>query len=113
MTPQEKEHYTKLAEHYNSDRDCNSCIHHTEKGCSAWECKYVSREQALRAVEAWKKEKKGVFDDLELTEEEIRAFSNSFARALDPEWQEAHAKMGFYSPMYELEKALGEVGEKE
>lgn len=59
------------------------------------------------------KAKKGVFDDLKLTEEEIRAFSNSFARALDPEWQEAHAKMGFYSPMYELEKTLGEVGEKE
>lgn len=56
-------------------------------------------------------ERKGVFDDF--TEEEIRAFSNSFARALDPEWQEAHAKFGFYSPMYELEKALGEVGESE
>ena len=60
MTKQEKEHYTKLAEHYNSDRDCNSCINHTEKGCSAWECEYISREQALRAVETLAKIKADV-----------------------------------------------------
>ena len=39
------------------DRDCPTCIHHTEKGCKAWICEYVSREQALRAVEAWEKAK--------------------------------------------------------
>ena len=35
-----------------NDRDCPTCINHTEKGCSAWSCKYVSREKALRAVKA-------------------------------------------------------------
>ena len=42
------------------DRDCNSCIHHTEKGCSAWSCKYISRKMALRAIETLAKMKADV-----------------------------------------------------
>ena len=58
MTPQEKDHYTKLGEHYNSDRDCPTCINHTEKGCRKWDCEYEERMSiqdailALRMVEA-------------------------------------------------------------
>lgn len=28
-----------------SDRDCNSCINHTNNGCASWECEYVPRER--------------------------------------------------------------------
>ena len=25
----------------DADRDCETCIHHTENGCTVWECSYM------------------------------------------------------------------------
>lgn len=76
------------------DRDCNSCINHTEKGCSAWSCKYVSREQALRAVEAWKIVKTVLSYGGDFVFEDKNAFYSDSVIAI-------------------IDKALGEVGESE
>lgn len=27
------------------DRDCEHCIHHTDKGCSSWECNFEKKEE--------------------------------------------------------------------
>ena len=40
-----------------SDRDCENCKHHTEKGCDSWDCEFepcedaVSRQAVLDAIE--------------------------------------------------------------
>ena len=28
----------------NSKRDCDNCIHHTENGCSSWNCAFEPKE---------------------------------------------------------------------
>lgn len=119
MTPQEKEHYTKLGEHYNSDRDCPTCIHHTEKGCSAWNCEYEKRmsveeaimqldwrkdfatpsqitalDMAIRSLEAWNMVKDRISHGGDFVFEDKNAFYSDSVIAL-------------------IDKALGEVGEKE
>lgn len=34
------------------DRDCENCVRNTpRKGCTAWDCDYINREEA---IEAWK-----------------------------------------------------------
>lgn len=76
------------------DRDCNSCIHHTEKGCSAWSCKYVSKEQAIRSLEAWEKVKDRLRHGGDFVFEDQNAFYSDSILAI-------------------IDKALGEVGEKE
>lgn len=117
MTPQEKDHYTKLAEHYNSDRDCPTCINHTEKGCRKWDCEYEKRmsveeiikilytiptiseqvdalEAAIRSLEAWEKVK----DDLRYSADIVHNGQNAFT---------------YKAVLALIDKALGEVGESE
>ena len=43
-----------------NDRDCDNCAHHSEGGCSVWECSYeqkeddtISRQAAIDAVCGW------------------------------------------------------------
>lgn len=36
------------------DRDCATCVYKTATGCSAWECEYINRQDA---IEAYKREK--------------------------------------------------------
>jgi hypothetical protein len=43
-----------------SDRDCDNCAHHSEGGCSVWECSFeqkeddtISRQAAIDAVCGW------------------------------------------------------------
>lgn len=65
MTPQEKDHYTKLAEHYNSapiktwaeiysngrpaplcylkNRPCDVCSFRSEMGCCRWKCVFEEK----------------------------------------------------------------------
>ena len=119
MTPQEKDHYTKLGNHYNSDRDCPTCIHHTEKGCRKWDCEYEKRmsveeaimqldwrkdfatpsqitalDMAIRSLEAWEKVK----DDLKYSADIVHNGQNAFT---------------YKAVLALIDKALGEVGEKE
>ena len=35
----------------DSDRDCSHCIWHTDGRCASWDCEYISRKEALEAVE--------------------------------------------------------------
>lgn len=42
-----------------TDRDCANCKHHTEDGCSSWDCEYetkdlISRADAIEAVKETK-----------------------------------------------------------
>lgn len=117
MTPQEKDHYTKLGEHYNSDRDCPTCINHTEKGCRKWNCEYEklmsiqdailalkmveahgiadkAKETAIRSLRAWEKVK----DDLRYSADIVHNGQNAFT---------------YKTGLALIDKALGEVGEKE
>lgn len=37
------------------ERDCENCVHHTDNGCSSWDCEYkpndlISRADAIEAV---------------------------------------------------------------
>lgn len=34
-----------------SDRDCENCKHHTEKGCDSWNCEYEQRMKRKEALE--------------------------------------------------------------
>lgn len=36
------------------DRDCKTCVHQTADGCSAWECEYINRDEAIEAYEILK-----------------------------------------------------------
>lgn len=41
-----------------TDGDCANCKHHTEDGCSSWDCEYepkdiISRADAIEAVVSW------------------------------------------------------------
>jgi hypothetical protein len=38
------------------NRDCNTCIWHTENGCASWDCDYISRDEAVKAVKAMRGE---------------------------------------------------------
>lgn len=33
------------------DRDCSHCIWHTDGRCASWDCEYISRKEALEALE--------------------------------------------------------------
>lgn len=33
------------------DRDCSHCIWHTDGRCASWDCEYISRAEALEALE--------------------------------------------------------------
>lgn len=33
------------------DRDCNNCVRCGRNGCTAWDCDYINREEAIKA---WK-----------------------------------------------------------
>lgn len=36
----------------SNDRNCNNCVRCTpDKGCTAWDCDYIPRKEA---IEAWK-----------------------------------------------------------
>lgn len=39
------------------DRDCANCKHHTEDGCSSWDCEFEAKDLISRAdaIEAWDK----------------------------------------------------------
>lgn len=99
----------------NQDRDCNSCINHTEKGCRKWDCEYEklmsiqdailalrmveahgiadkAKETAIRSLEAWKK-----------VEEEIDTYL----------WTEGFGSAYRNEIRNIINKALGEVGESE
>lgn len=120
MTPQEKDHYTKLAEHYNSDRDCPTCIHHTENGCRKWDCEYEklmsiqdailalkmveahgiadkAKETAIRSLEAWEK----------VRTEIKNAYCGITSYHDDRPWLYQDEVLAI------IDKALGEIGEKE
>ena len=39
-----------------SDRDCENCKHHTEKGCDSWDCNFeqgMTREDAIKRLKLW------------------------------------------------------------
>lgn len=35
-------------------RDCKTCVHQTADGCSAWDCEYINRDEAIEAYEILK-----------------------------------------------------------
>ena len=97
------------------DRDCNSCINHTEKGCRKWDCEYEKRmsdeevikildtiqtiseqvdalEAAIRSLEAWEKVKDRISHGGDFVFEDKNAFYSDSIIAL-------------------IDKALGEVTE--
>lgn len=37
------------------ERDCKNCIRGTIDGCTAWDCDYINRKEALKIWEAYKK----------------------------------------------------------
>lgn len=105
MTNEERTHFEQLGKHYNSDRDCNSCIHHTEKGCRKWDCEYeklMSRvEENSKVIEYMRKsadaKPTGTFEEMTVFQLGVIAtmladISSSLAILAD--------------------KALGEVGEQ-
>ena len=56
-----------------NDRDCDNCAHHSEGGCSVWECSFaqkddtISRQAAIDALKnRWKKTRnyEGIGDDI-------------------------------------------------
>ena len=39
-----------------SDRDCEKCKHHTEKGCDRWDCEFeqgMTRKDAIKRLKLW------------------------------------------------------------
>ena len=99
------------------DRDCNSCIHHTENGCRKWDCEYEklmsiqdailalkmveahgiadkAKETAIRSLEAWEKVKDRISHGGDFVFEDKNAFYSDSIIAL-------------------IDKALGKVGESE
>ena len=36
------------------ERDCKNCIRGTIDGCTAWECDYINRKEAIEIWEAYK-----------------------------------------------------------
>lgn len=39
-----------------SDRDCENCKHHTQKGCKSWDCKFerrMTRKEAIKRLKVW------------------------------------------------------------
>lgn len=85
------------------DRDCNSCIHHTEKGCRKWDCEYEKRMSVEEALCYLYDIKTDVF--YQITTNERRSI-NLAMEAIE-KLQEIKKALG------EVNKALGEVGEKE
>lgn len=37
-----------------NDRDCKNCIRRTIDGCTAWECEYINRTEAIEIYKAYK-----------------------------------------------------------
>ena len=33
------------------DRKCEKCVYDTRHGCCAWECKFIDRNEAIKALE--------------------------------------------------------------
>lgn len=40
------------------ERDCKTCVHSTQDGCSAWSCEYINRDEAIEAYETLQAMKK-------------------------------------------------------
>lgn len=40
-----------MSEYVREERDCENCVRHTGNGCTSWDCRYLNRENAIRASE--------------------------------------------------------------
>lgn len=44
-----------------SDRDCEKCKHHTEKGCDSWDCKFERKVTRKETIKVFENMKKGIY----------------------------------------------------
>lgn len=66
-----------------SERDCEKCKHHTEKGCDSWDCKFERRMTREEAIEHAK-------EQLEIFGGEHREFIELAIKALEQEPNTGH-----------------------
>ena len=91
------------------ERDCENCVHHTEDGCSSWDCEFeraMTREEAMQELQNCKgliqQDGQDYLDerDIPLLDMAIEALS---ADAVDGEWIDMEIHCNPYPPIFCVE----------